>query len=149
MRNTAYPHACSWYYRHPNGPQMAVVACDRSYWLWRKSMACIAKTLTHCGLVTPLGDRFGSTLTQVMAWCLTAPSHYLNQCWLISKVLWHSPDSNYTMVSTVYMRIRYQNNRFGNYMYVISVWWPRFVKFSMRLPISTNGGLKSVLHWTI
>ena len=32
-----------------------------------------------------------STLAQVMAWCLTAPSHYLNQCWLIiSKVLWHS-----------------------------------------------------------
>ena len=31
--------------------------------------------------------RYGSTLAQVMAWCLTAPSHYLNQCWLIiSKV---------------------------------------------------------------
>ena len=26
--------------------------------------------------------RSGSTLVQVMAWCLTAPSHYLNQCWL-------------------------------------------------------------------
>ena len=24
-----------------------------------------------------------STLDQVMAWCLRAPSHYLNQCWLI------------------------------------------------------------------
>ena len=32
----------------------------------------------------------GSTLAQVMACCLTAPSHYLNQCWLIIKdVLWH------------------------------------------------------------
>ena len=32
-----------------------------------------------------------STLVQVMACWLTAPSHYLNQCWLIiSKVLWHS-----------------------------------------------------------
>ena len=31
-----------------------------------------------------------STLAQVMACCLTAPSHYLNQCWLISKVQWHS-----------------------------------------------------------
>ena len=31
--------------------------------------------------------RSGSTLTQVMACCLMAPSHYLNQCWLtISKV---------------------------------------------------------------
>ena len=26
-----------------------------------------------------------STLAQVMDWCPTAPSHYLNQCWLIAK----------------------------------------------------------------
>ena len=33
-----------------------------------------------------------STLAQVMACCLMAPSHYLNQCWLIiSKVLWQAP----------------------------------------------------------
>ena len=25
-----------------------------------------------------------STLVQVMTWCLTAPSHYLSQCWLTS-----------------------------------------------------------------
>ena len=37
--------------------------------------------------------RSGSILTQVMACCLTAPSHYLNQCWLvINKVLWHSSE---------------------------------------------------------
>ena len=34
-----------------------------------------------------------STLVQVMACCLTAPSHYLKQCWLIiRKVLWHWPE---------------------------------------------------------
>ena len=39
----------------------------------------------------------GSTLAQVMACCLTAPSHYLNQCWLInSKVYWHSFEGNFT-----------------------------------------------------
>ena len=39
----------------------------------------------------------GSTLAQVMACCLTAPSHYLNQCWLIiSKVHWHSHEGNFT-----------------------------------------------------
>ena len=39
--------------------------------------------------------RSGSTLAQVMACCLTAPSHYLNQCWLIiSYVVWHSPDGD-------------------------------------------------------
>ena len=38
-----------------------------------------------------------STMAQVMACCLTAPSHYLNQCWLIiSKVQWHLPEGNLT-----------------------------------------------------
>ena len=37
--------------------------------------------------------RSWSTLVQVMACCLTAPSHYLNQCRLIiSKLLWHSSE---------------------------------------------------------
>ena len=41
--------------------------------------------------------RSGSTWVQVMACCLTAPSHYLNQCWLIiSKALWHSSEGNFT-----------------------------------------------------
>ena len=38
-------------------------------------------------------QRSGSTLARVMACCLMAPSHYLNQCWLIiSKALWHSSE---------------------------------------------------------
>ena len=37
--------------------------------------------------------RSWSTLVQVMACCLMAPSHYRNQRWLIiSKVLWHSSE---------------------------------------------------------
>ena len=37
--------------------------------------------------------RSWSKLVQVMACCLIAPSHYLNQYWLInSKVLWHSSE---------------------------------------------------------
>ena len=41
--------------------------------------------------------RTGSTMAQVMACCLTAPSHYLNQCWLIiSEVQWHSSEGNFT-----------------------------------------------------
>ena len=41
--------------------------------------------------------RSGSTLVQVMAWFVMAPSHCLNQCWLlISGDQWHSPDSNFT-----------------------------------------------------
>ena len=38
---------------------------------------------THWGLVTPYGDmNLGRHLAQVMACCLTAPSHCLNQCCL-------------------------------------------------------------------
>ena len=50
--------------------------------------------LTLCGLVMPYGDmKTGSTLAQIMACCLQATSHYLNQCWLIistctSKIQW-------------------------------------------------------------
>ena len=43
----------------------------------------------------------GSTLAQVMACCLMAPSHYLNQCWLIiSKVQWHSSECKFTRDSS-------------------------------------------------
>ena len=53
------------------------------------------EVLLNCGLATPLWPSDAirqqgteSTLAQVMACCLTAPSHYLNQCWLIiSNVL--------------------------------------------------------------
>ena len=39
----------------------------------------------------------GSTLAQIMACCLMAPSHYSNQCWLlINGVLWHSPMTDFT-----------------------------------------------------
>ena len=39
----------------------------------------------------------GSPLAQVMACCLTAPNHYLNQCWqLINEVSWHSHGRNFT-----------------------------------------------------
>ena len=47
-----------------------------------------------------------STLAQVMACCLTAPSHYLNQCWLIiSKVLWHSSEDLKIPISKARLKI--------------------------------------------
>ena len=54
--------------------------------------------LTHCGRMTPYGDlEVGPIWSQVMACCLTAPSHYLNQCWLIiSEIQWQSPKNNFT-----------------------------------------------------
>ena len=41
-----------------------------------------------------------TTLAQVMACCLTAPSHYLNQCWLfIRGVLWHTSESSFAGIA--------------------------------------------------
>ena len=58
----------------------------------------------------------GSTLAQVMACCLTAPSHYLNQCWLItSKVQWHSSGGNFTRDTSA---SNYQN-KIEKYLIVI------------------------------
>ena len=49
----------------------------------------------------------GSTLAQVMACCPMAPSHYLNQCWLIiSKVKWHSSKDEFTRVTWNYLEIK-------------------------------------------
>ena len=44
----------------------------------------------------------GSTLAQVMACCLMASSHYLEQCWLIiNKIQWNSAEGNLTRETTV------------------------------------------------
>ena len=61
--------------------------------------------------------RFGSTLAQVMACCLTAPSHYLNGSRLIiTQVLWHSTESNFTVSAPA--TILY--NELENYTFKIS-----------------------------
>ena len=40
--------------------------------------------------------RSGLIVSEVMACCLMAPSHYLTQCWLIIRgVLWHSPECKF------------------------------------------------------
>ena len=71
-----------------------LVVWQLSFW-WKYTVLCvrfvIKPQLTHCDLVTPYGDTSGSTLAHVMACCLTAQSHFLNQYWPIIKgVLWHS-----------------------------------------------------------
>ena len=67
------------------------------------------------------GNNSGSTLTQVMACCLMAPSHYLNPCWFLisSEDLWHSSESNFTSTKDT---ILYE---FENYTLKITVPYPR------------------------
>ena len=65
--------------------------------------------LTPCGLLPPSG----STLAHVKACCLMASRHYLNQCWLlISEVLWHSSQSNFTAISQATILYKFQDNIF-------------------------------------
>ena len=66
------PLSISWSISHPQVPG--------AHWIFHDNS-------THCGLVMAYGDRSGATLAQVMAWCLTAPSHYLKLCWLSSMGL--------------------------------------------------------------
>ena len=56
--------------------------------------------------------RSGSALAQIMACCLTAPSHYLNQCWLIiCRAMCHSPTGNSTE------NVHESNHAFENYTF--------------------------------
>ena len=58
-----------------------------------------------------------ATLVQVMAYCLTAPSHYLNQFWLlINEVLWYSPESNFPKGAQAVILY----NEFVNYTFEIT-----------------------------
>ena len=82
-------------------------------------------TVNACSLWTKVAiwwQRSGSTLAQVMACCLTVPSHYLDQSSLIiSKVLWHSSEGNLTGNAH---DINLQNE-FENYIFKIIATSPR------------------------
>ena len=68
------------------------------------------------------GYKSGSKLAQIMACCLMAPSHCLNQCWLlISEVLWHSHESK----CTANVHIIILCNEFKNYVLKINVASPK------------------------
>ena len=71
-------------------PNKIMIICLKHDFLWKE-------TIKYQSWFNSLGPsdaiwrcRSGSTLAQVIACCLTAPSQHLNQCWLISsKVHWH------------------------------------------------------------
>ena len=73
--------------------------------------------LTHWDLMMPCGDR---DLGQQC--CLTAPSRYLNQCWLIvKKVQWYSSEDNFR----IDISATSQWNKLENYLYKIPLKSPR------------------------
>ena len=58
---------------------------------------CVYSSLLDVYIISCKMD--GPALTKVMACCLTAPSHYLNQSKLITGVLWNSTESNLTAIT--------------------------------------------------
>ena len=72
------------------------------------------------------------TLAQVMACCLIASSHYLNQCWLLTCVApWHSFKTHFTTIApTVIFYNELENYILLNYYHIsqgpmsYSIWFP-------------------------
>ena len=93
--------------------------------------------------------RSGSTLLQVMACCLTAPSHYLKQCWLIIKcVLWHSPEGNFTKhVKDIYPWLQFKKYKFNITSASPRAQWVKFTKTPHLLPLLAYYSL-SILETT-
>ena len=87
-----------------------------------------------------------------MAFCLTAPSPCLKQCWLIIKsVLWHSPENNFT-------RIGHELNPYHeleNFAFEIPATSPRgqrvnFVRGEPRIWTPLKHGLSDVIiQWKL
>ena len=96
-----------WRWRRPSGGCCCCYCyCCCRWWWWQWWLMVIAVVgpyapETRLTIKLWLTDaiswwhRSGSTLVQVMPWCLATPSHYLNQYWLLIKsVLCHSHETN-------------------------------------------------------
>ena len=84
-------------------------ACAKSWSDWMSRYIWLLISLWPSDAIWQ--QRSGSTLAQVMACCLTAPSHYLNQCWhIISKVQWHPSESNFTRDTSAISHWNYLEN---------------------------------------
>ena len=74
--------------------------------------------LTHCGLVSPFHVTVSwSPLVQIMAWCLTAPGHYLKHLWFISKEIQRntSERSSLNVEGIQFIRCNRVLNKFPTY----------------------------------
>ena len=91
------------------------------WWQWLVDIA-LGDGLVPSGtkpLAGPMVPVFYNAIL-VMTWYLMARGHYLNQCWLLmSGVLWHSPESNFTTLVTNLC------SAFGTYTCRIAITSPR------------------------
>ena len=104
-------------------------------------------------------QRSGSTLAQVMACCLSAPSHYLNQCWLIiseaqiSTISQEMPQPSITKICLKITGLKFNSNFPGanelmqclqcwhSFAHCITLCFSLCIVISLTLAISTKGYL--------
>ena len=80
---------------------------------WRAELLITSNSLWPSDIIWM--HRTGAKWVQLMACCLMAPSHYLDQYWLINKVLWHSPEGDFTgNAQDSYSWCRFENKRLKN-----------------------------------
>ena len=88
------------------------VSCGDTWqiWMWLKNLTCtLMNTLFPSDAIWRYRTR--STLVQVVAWCLMAPSHYLKQCWLnIKWGQWHLFKGNSTRIMSATSHKNYLEN---------------------------------------
>ena len=70
---------------------------------WTSSMSLHGVIISQCGLLKPYSEIL-STLAQVIACCLTAPIHYLNQYWLFIVISNFNNSSSNNLCHTVIYR---------------------------------------------
>ena len=65
---------------------------------------------TRYFILIPLWSFNSILFRDLVYWCLMAPSHYLNQCWLIIKdVMWHSSESIFRSAFELNLNICLEN----------------------------------------
>ena len=90
---TGFGSVCCWNGKH--NPDWLSFKFHQRYFFFLAMLEAI-RSFTSC--IDSLRHRSESTLAQVMAWCLTAPSHYLNRyCRFMSEALRHSTSEQFLM----------------------------------------------------
>ena len=93
-------HPNVWLVSNPGMCSLYIWKCP-GIWCWKWNYCCMLNSLWPSDAIW--WQRSGSILTEViMACCLTAPRHYLNQCWLRIRC------------SVVSASVQFHNSLFGN-----------------------------------
>ena len=85
-----------------------------------------------------------SILAQVMACCLTSPTHYLNHHWfIISKIQWHSSEGNFTRDTSAINHFYYLEN------YLSNISFKSLKAMSEKYNIESRGFITDPIIWRV